>query len=218
MDLNWWLVLDPKLLAQRSASGWELVGGSLVQRIQSAGFDGGCHGHDGCSNGLVQDDVILKCSLCDDGADQRLNVVLSDRTIFCHNVHFTKVCGNVGNMIEDFLKEGVVMPVDLRHVRMRRVIPTSPLGVVDEFDEFNQELTEDGQWAVGSDNGRDDGIHFDTEAQEVENGCHCANASSTNFCLGFLQVKNIHALFCIGYHVPNALLLNHAFVPLRKKG
>ncbi len=49
---------------------------SLVPRIQSRGFDGGCHGHDGCSKGLVKDDVILKCSHCDDGVDQRLNVEL----------------------------------------------------------------------------------------------------------------------------------------------
>jgi hypothetical protein len=53
------------------------AGVSLVPRIQSVGFDGGCHGQDGCSSkGLVQDDVILKCSHCDDDVDQRLNVDL----------------------------------------------------------------------------------------------------------------------------------------------
>jgi hypothetical protein len=39
-----------------------------------------------------------------------------------------------------------------------------------------------------------------------------------SFCLGLVHIKNIHALFGIGYHVPEALLLNHAPVPLRKKG
>jgi hypothetical protein len=53
-----------------------IAGISLVQRIQSVGFDGRCHGHDGCSKRLVQDDVILKCSQCGDGVDQRLNVEL----------------------------------------------------------------------------------------------------------------------------------------------
>jgi hypothetical protein len=37
------------------------------------------------------------------------------------------------------------------------------------------------------------------------------------FCLGLVHVKNIHALFGLGYHVPNVLLLDHAHVHLRKK-
>jgi hypothetical protein len=59
----------------------------------------------------VQDDVILECSHCGDVVDQKLNV-LRDRIIFCCNIHIIKVDGEVGNMIEDFLEEGVVMPVD----------------------------------------------------------------------------------------------------------
>ncbi len=44
-----------------------------------------------------------------------------------------------------------------------------------------------------------------------------ANTGNRSFCLGLVHVKNIHALFGIGYHVSEALLLNHAYVPLRKK-
>ncbi len=52
----------------------------------------------------MQDDVILKCSHHGDGTDQRLNVEFQDRTIFCCDIHITKVGGKVSNMIEDFLK------------------------------------------------------------------------------------------------------------------
>ncbi len=51
---------------------------------------------------------------------------------------------------------------------MSCVIPMSPLGVVDESDEFHQELMEDGQWAVGGGDCNDNQIHVDTEAREVE--------------------------------------------------
>ncbi len=67
-------------------------------------------------------------------------------------------------MIEDFLKEGLAMPVDLRHAQVSHIIPASPLGVVDESNEFHQELMEDGQRAVGGGDGCDNGIHVDTEA------------------------------------------------------
>ena len=56
------------------------------------------------------------------------------------------------------------MPVYLRHVRVSCLIPMSPLGVVYNSDEFHQELTEDGQWAVGSGDGGDNQIHVDTVA------------------------------------------------------
>ncbi len=87
-----------------------VAGVSLVPRIQSVGFDGGCNVHNGCPEGLVQDDVILKYSHFNNGMDQRLNVKLWNRTILCCNVHVTTVGSEVGNMIEDFLKKGVAMP------------------------------------------------------------------------------------------------------------
>jgi hypothetical protein len=67
-------------------------------------------------------------------------------------------------VIEDFLKEGEAMPMYLRHVRMICAIPTSPLGVIEESDEFYQELMENGQWAVGGGDGHDNQIHVDTKA------------------------------------------------------
>jgi hypothetical protein len=78
--------------------------------------------------------------------------------------HLTKFGGKVGNVIEDFLEERVAMPVYLRHVRVSCVAPTSPLSVVDESDEFHQELMEDGRWAVGGGDDRDNQIYVDTEA------------------------------------------------------
>jgi hypothetical protein len=56
-------------------------------------------------------------------------------------------------MIENFLKERVAMPMYLRHVHMSCITPTSPLSVIDEPDEFHQELTKDGRWAVGGGDG-----------------------------------------------------------------
>jgi hypothetical protein len=67
-------------------------------------------------------------------------------------------------MIEDFLEEGVAMPVYMRHVHVSCVMPTSQLGVVDESDEFHQELTKYVGWAVSSGDGCDNQIHVDTEA------------------------------------------------------
>jgi hypothetical protein len=110
------------------------------------------------------------------------------------------------------------MPVYLRHVHVSRVIPMSPLGVVDESDEFHQELTEDGQLAVGHGDCPDNQIHVDTVDQEVKDGSHSANTGNGSFCLGLVHLKNIHALFGIEYHVSETMLLNHARVPLRKKG
>jgi hypothetical protein len=101
----------------------------------------------------VQDDVILKCSQRSDGTDQRLNVELWNRLILWCDIYITKVSDEVGNVIENLLKERVAMPMYLKNVRMSCVIPTNPLGVVDESDEFHQELMEDGQWAVGSGDG-----------------------------------------------------------------
>ncbi len=75
------------------------------------------------------------------------------------------------------------MPVDLRHVRMSCVILMSSFSVVDESDELHQELTEDGQWAAGSDDGHDNQIHVDTEAQEVKDGSHSADTGNGSFCL-----------------------------------
>jgi hypothetical protein len=95
------------------------------------------------------------------------------------------------------------------------IIPIIPLGVVDEFDEFHQELMEDGQRAVSGGNVCDNRVNVDAEAQEVENGCHHADASNRSFCLGLVHVKNSRALFGLGYHIPNAILLNHAHFPLR---
>jgi hypothetical protein len=65
--------------------------------------------------------------------------------------------------MEDSLNKKVAMSLDLRHVCMSSVIPTSPLSAVDESDEFHQELMEDGQWAVVNGDGSDNQIHVDTE-------------------------------------------------------
>jgi hypothetical protein len=54
----------------------DVTGIGLVPRVQSVGFDGRCHGHDGCPKRLVQDVGILKCFQQGDGMDQRLKVEL----------------------------------------------------------------------------------------------------------------------------------------------
>ncbi len=190
-------------------SGWDqfslrarvVAGISLVPRVQSVGFDGRCHNHERCPKRLVQDDFILKCSQHGDGADQRLNVELWNRTILWCDIHVTKVSGKVGNVVEDFLKKGVALPVYLMHICLSCIIPTSPLSVVDESDEFHKELVEDGRWAVGGGDCCDNWIHVDTEAWEVEDGSNSANMGNGTLCLRLVHVKNIHALFGIGNHV-----------------
>ncbi len=108
-------------------------------------------------------------------------------------------------MIENCLKERVAMPMYLRHVHLRPITPTSPLGVIDESDEFHQELMEDGQWAVGGGDGCDNQIHVNTKAQEVEDESHSADTSNGSFCLGLVYIKNIHALFGVGNHVSETI-------------
>ncbi len=41
------------------------------------------------------------------------------------------------------------------------------IGSVDNSDEFHQELMEDEQRVVSHSDGRDDGVHVGTEAQEI---------------------------------------------------
>ncbi len=126
---------------RRSVRARCVAGISLVPRVQSVGFDVRCHGHDRCPKRLVQDDVILECSQCGNGTDQRLNIELWNRLILWHDVYATKVSGKVGNVIENSLEERIAMPIYLRHVCVSRVIPMSPLSVIYESDEFHQELT-----------------------------------------------------------------------------
>ncbi len=45
--------------------------------------------------------------------------------------------------------------------------PASPLGCVDDSDDFHQELTEDGRRVVTIGDGCNYGVHVDTEAQEI---------------------------------------------------
>jgi hypothetical protein len=78
-------------------------------------------------------------------------------------------------VIEDFLEVGVAVLVDYEHVHVSWVKPACPLGIVDDSGEFHQKLMEDGQRVVSSGDGCDDGVHVDTEVQEIKNGCHCAN-------------------------------------------
>ncbi len=96
--------------------------------------------------------------------------------------------------------------------------PACPLGVVNDSDELIQELMEYGHRVVGSSDGHDDGVHVDTEAQEIYNGHHCVNANNGDFCLGLVHFDYIHALLGVGYHVLDTLLFDHACVPLREKG
>jgi hypothetical protein len=44
------------------------------------------------------------------------------------------------------------------------VIPMSPLGVIDKSDGYHQELMEDGGWAVGGGDCRDNQTNVDTDA------------------------------------------------------
>jgi hypothetical protein len=73
-------------------------------------------------------------------------------------------------MIENLLKEGIVMPVKTWHVGMSRIIPLCPLCVIDDPDEFHQKLTEDRWRAVSGGYGHDDRIHVDAKDGKINDG------------------------------------------------
>jgi hypothetical protein len=83
---------------------------------------------------------------------------------------------------------------------------------------FIKNSTEDGWRIVSSDYCRDDRIHVDTKAGEINNGYHGANSGDRSLCLRLVCVKNIHALLHVDNHVMHTHLLNHACTPLGKKG
>jgi hypothetical protein len=120
-------------------------------------------------------------------------------------------------MIEELLEKGIAMPVKKWHVGMSCIIPSCPLCVVNDPDEFHQKLMEDRLRAVSGGYGRDDRIHVDAKARKINDGYHGANLGNESFCLGLACIEDIHALFCVGDHVSHMLLLDHARVPLRKK-
>jgi hypothetical protein len=127
----------------------------------------------------VKNDVVFKCSHCGaDGTNQRLDVELWDGLILCCEVHVAKFGGKVGNMIEDLLKEGIAMPVKKWHVGVSCIIPSCPLCVVDDPDEFHQKLTEDRWRAVSGGYGCDYQIHVDAKAGNINNGYHSANSGN----------------------------------------
>jgi hypothetical protein len=64
------------VVSRKSVSTRVVAGNSFAPRVQSVGFDGRYHGHNGCPKRLVQDDGILKCLQCGGGMDQKLNVEL----------------------------------------------------------------------------------------------------------------------------------------------
>ncbi len=46
----------------------------LVPRVQSVSYNGGRHGNDGHPKGVMNNDVVFKCSHCGDGMNQMLDV------------------------------------------------------------------------------------------------------------------------------------------------
>jgi hypothetical protein len=124
----------------------------------------------------------------------------------------------VSNMIEDPLKEGIAVPVKKWHVGVTCIVPLCPLCAVDDPDELHQKLTENGWRTVSSGYRRDAQIHADTKAGKSVNGYHVANSSNGSLRLRLVHVKNIDALLRVGDHVMHMHLLDHARVPMRKKG
>jgi hypothetical protein len=61
-------------------------------------------------------------------------------------------------MIKDLLKKVISMPVKKWHVGISCIIPSCPLCVIDDPDEFHQKLTEDRWRAVSGGYGHDDQI------------------------------------------------------------
>jgi hypothetical protein len=121
-------------------------------------------------------------------------------------------------MVEDPLKEGMAVPVKKWHVDVSCIIPSCPLCAVDDPDELHQKLTEDGWRTISSGYCHDDQIHVDTKAGKIDNGYLGANLDDGSLCLGLVHIKNIHDLLCVGNHVTHTHLLDHARVPLGKKG
>jgi hypothetical protein len=71
-------------------------------------------------------------------------------------------------MIEDFLEEGIAMPVKKWHVGVGCIIPSCPLCAVDDPDEFHQKLMEDRGRAVSGGYWCDDQIHVDKKAGKID--------------------------------------------------
>jgi hypothetical protein len=120
-------------------------------------------------------------------------------------------------MIEDLLKKGTVMPVKKWHVGMSCIVPTIPLCAVDDPDEFHQKLTEDRWRAVSGGYCRDDEIHVDAKAGNIDDGYHGADSGNGSLCLSLVHIKDIHALFCVSDHVLHMHLLDHARITPRRK-
>jgi hypothetical protein len=123
-------------------------------------------------------------------------------------------------MVEDPLKEGIAVPVKMWHadVDVSCIIPSCPLCAVDDPNELHQKLTEDGWRTVSSGYHRDDQTHVDTKAGKVNDGYHGADLGDRSLCHRLLRIKNNHALLRVSNHVMHMHLLDHACVPLRKKG
>jgi hypothetical protein len=121
-------------------------------------------------------------------------------------------------MVEDHLKEGIGVPVKKRHVDVSCIVPSCPLCAVDDPDKLHQKLLEDGWKTVSSGYHCDDQIHVDTKAEKIDDQYHGAKSGNGSPCLRLVHIKNIHALLHVSNHVTHTHLLDHARVPLGKKG